>query len=37
MKLLEYISVAEAVIIRLAGLILILIFIVKAILHEIKP
>jgi hypothetical protein len=34
MKWLEYISVAEAVVIRLGGLILIAIFIGKAILHE---
>jgi hypothetical protein len=34
MKWLEYISLAEAVVIRLGGLILIAIFIGKAILHE---
>lgn len=34
MKWLEYISVAEAFVIRLGGLILIAIFIGKAILHE---
>ena len=35
MKWLKYISSAEAVVIRLGGLILIAIFIAKAILHEI--
>ncbi len=34
MALLEYISVAEAVVIRLAGLILISVFVCKAIAHE---
>jgi len=34
MKWLEYISIAEAVVIRLGGLVLIAIFIGKAILHE---
>jgi hypothetical protein len=34
MKWLEHISVAEAVVIRLGGLILIAIFIGKAIVHE---
>jgi|GEM_PF-6936422 len=34
MKWLEYISTAEAVVIRLGGLILIAIFIGKAIVHE---
>lgn len=34
MKWLEYISVAEALVIRLGGLILVSIFIAKAILHE---
>jgi|SRR5450432_852400 len=34
MKWLEYISIAEAVVIRLGGLILVAIFIGKAILHE---
>jgi hypothetical protein len=34
MKWLEIISIAEAVVIRLGGLILITIFIGKAILHE---
>jgi hypothetical protein len=34
MKWLEYISVAEAVVIRLGGLVLIAIFIAKAIVHE---
>jgi hypothetical protein len=36
MSWLEHISVAEAVVIRLGGLILISIFIGKAILHEVK-
>jgi hypothetical protein len=36
MKWLEYISIAEAVVIRLGGLILIGIFIAKAILHEFR-
>lgn len=35
MKWLEYIAIAEAVVIRLGGLVLIAIFIVKAILHEV--
>ena len=34
MKWLEYISVAEALVIRLGGLVLVAIFIGKAILHE---
>lgn len=34
MKWLEYISVAEAVVIRIGGLVLIAIFIAKAIVHE---
>ena len=34
MKWLEFISIAEALVIRLGGLILIAIFIGKAILHE---
>ncbi len=35
MKWLEYISIAEAVVIRLGGLVLIAIFIAKAIIHEV--
>ncbi len=36
MKWLEYISLAEAVVIRLGGLVLVFIFIGKAILHELQ-
>jgi hypothetical protein len=36
MKWLDYISAAEAVLIRLGGLILVAIFIGKAIIHEIQ-
>ena len=36
MKWLEHISVAEAIVIRLGGLILIAIFIAKAIWHELN-
>ena len=36
MRWLEYISVAEAFVIRLAGLNLITIFIIKAIVHEVR-
>jgi hypothetical protein len=34
MKWLEYISIAEALVIRLGGLILVGIFIAKAVIHE---
>jgi hypothetical protein len=34
MKWLEYIAIAEAIVIRVGGLVLITIFIVKAIFHE---